>query len=104
MAYHHLRDLAESGKLAVLYMPNHDNPADLYTKPLPGPQLETLRNTEDVDQGTDCILCQWVVNAQYLLPPSQCSLIQLERFGILSLVVEYQCHIVHRPESVRVIA
>jgi len=45
VAYHHVRDLAESGKLTVLYIPSHDNLADLCTKPLPSPRLSMLRDS-----------------------------------------------------------
>jgi hypothetical protein len=45
VAYHHVRDLAETGKLTVLYVTSHDNLADICTKPLPGPRLSFLRNS-----------------------------------------------------------
>jgi len=45
VSYHHVRDLAESGKLTVLYIPSHDNLADLCTKPLSSLQLSMLRDS-----------------------------------------------------------
>jgi hypothetical protein len=44
VAYHHVRDLVETGKLTVLYVSSHDNLADLCTKPLPKPRLTFLRD------------------------------------------------------------
>ena len=54
----------------------------------------------EVDEATEYNLRVCVVYAPYLLISSQCSLIPLQRFLILSLFVEYECHIVDCSESI----
>jgi len=43
IAYHHVRDLVETGKLTVLHVPGADNLADICTKALPGPRFRQLK-------------------------------------------------------------
>ena len=44
IAYHHIRDLVETGKLVVLHVPGSDNLADICTKAMPGPIFFMLRD------------------------------------------------------------
>jgi len=44
IAYHHVRDLVETGKLIVLHVPSTDNLADICTKALPGPRFHQLKD------------------------------------------------------------
>ncbi|KAJ8482436.1 hypothetical protein ONZ51_g5343 [Trametes cubensis] len=41
--YHLLRDYCENSSIFVRWIPSKDNTADIFTKPLPGPQFTTLR-------------------------------------------------------------
>ena len=38
--YHFVRDVIEEGKLKVCKISTHDNPADMFTKPVPGAKFE----------------------------------------------------------------
>lgn len=40
--YHYIRHATEEGKITIDYVPSTDNPADLFTKPLPRPQHHKL--------------------------------------------------------------
>jgi len=42
IAYHHIRDLVETGKLIILHVPGSDNLADICTKAMPGPRFFML--------------------------------------------------------------
>jgi len=44
IAYHHVRDLVETGKLVVLHVPGSHNLADICTKAMPGPIFFMLRD------------------------------------------------------------
>ena len=43
IAYHHVRDLVETGKINLLHVPSKDNLANINTKALPSPQFLYLR-------------------------------------------------------------
>ena len=44
VAYHHIRNLVESGKLVILHVPGSENLADICTKAMPGPKFSLLRD------------------------------------------------------------
>lgn len=43
IAYHHIRELVNSGILTLLHIPGERNPADICTKALPGPRFSYLK-------------------------------------------------------------
>jgi len=45
IAYHHICDLVETGKLVVLHVPDSDNLGDICTKAMPGPIFFVLRDS-----------------------------------------------------------
>jgi len=51
IAYHHVRDLVDTGTINLLHVASVDNLADLCTKPLPLPRFLTLRDNVSGSQG-----------------------------------------------------
>jgi hypothetical protein len=44
ITFHWSREQVERGRLKFQYIPGIDNPADMFTKPLPGPAFRKFRN------------------------------------------------------------